>query len=235
MVDGNWIKVGQTRAMTRSAPSRRPCPGDTGRSAVDLSIRILDVIISVVALIFFAPIMAVVAILVYLQDGGSAVFMHRRIGLGGQTFDCLKFRSMVSNAEEQLQRLLATDPVARLEWETEQKLRNDPRVTALGRLLRKSSLDELPQLVNVLRGEMTLVGPRPIVNSEIVRYGRSFRHYCAVKPGITGLWQINGRSELNYSRRVALDIAFAKNKSLGLYLKVLIATVPCVLLRKGAH
>ena len=108
-------------------------------------------------------------------------------------------------------------------------------MTALGRFLRKSSLDELPQLVNVLRGEMTLVGPRPIVTSEIVRYGRSFRHYCAVKPGITGLWQISGRSEVNYSRRVALDIAFAKNKSLGLYLKVLVATVPCVLLRKGAH
>ena len=192
-------------------------------------------IISLAALIFFAPIMVVVAVLVYLQDGGSAVFMHRRIGLGGQSFDCLKFRSMVSNAEDQLQRLLATDPVARLEWDAEQKLRNDPRVTALGRFLRKSSLDELPQLVNVLRGEMTLVGPRPIVTSEIVRYGRSFRHYCAVKPGITGLWQISGRSEVNYSRRVALDIAFAKNKSLGLYLKVLVATVPCVLLRKGAH
>lgn len=235
MVDSAWIKTGRSDAVSRPAKVRRSRPQPARRSGTDAAIRVLDVFISLVALVFFAPIMAVVATLVHLQDGGRAVFVQRRIGLDGKTFDCLKFRSMVANAEEQLQQLLATDPVARHEWETEQKLRHDPRITGLGRFLRKSSLDELPQLVNVLRGDMTLVGPRPIVNNEIVRYGRSFRHYCAVKPGITGLWQISGRSEVDYSRRVALDIAFAKNKSLGLYLRILFATVPCVLLHKGAR
>jgi lipopolysaccharide/colanic/teichoic acid biosynthesis glycosyltransferase len=129
---------------------------------------------------------------------------------------------------------LATNPAAREEWARDQKLRDDPRVTRLGRFLRKTSLDELPQLINVLRGEMNLVGPRPILESEIPRYGASFRHYCTVKPGITGLWQVSGRNNTSYRKRVALDVLYARRRSAGLDLLILLRTVPAVLLRQGS-
>ena len=132
-------------------------------------------------------------------------------------------------------RLEASDPIARLEWEKDHKLRNDPRITRLGSFLRKSSLDELPQLFNVLRGEMSLVGPRPIVDAEVVRYGRYFADYCSVRPGITGLWQISGRNDVSYRRRVALDVAFARARSRSLYVRILAGTVPSVLVRRGSY
>ena len=129
----------------------------------------------------------------------------------------------------------AWDPELRREWETTFKLRRDPRITALGAFLRKSSLDELPQLFNILKGEMSVVGPRPIVAAEVARYGRWYRDYCNVRPGLTGLWQVSGRNDVNYRRRVALDVAYARRRSLGLYLKIIIATVPAVLLRNGSY
>ena len=204
------------------------------RISLDLC-RVLDVTIALAVLVFVAPLMLVIAGLIKLQDGGPALFGHTRIGQGGRSFKCLKFRSMVVDAEARLNALLARDPEARREWEADHKLRKDPRITALGAFLRKSSLDELPQLFNVLKGEMSLVGPRPIVTSEVVRYGRWFPYYCAVKPGVTGLWQVNGRNDVSYRRRVALDVLFARTNGVRRYLKIMGATVPAVLLRSGSY
>jgi Undecaprenyl-phosphate galactose phosphotransferase WbaP len=198
-------------------------------------IEIANVVIAVMALIFAAPIMLGVGLAIFLQDGGPVLFAHRRIGRDGRTFRCLKFRSMAIDAEARLAELLANDPLARAEWEADHKLRNDPRVTRLGAFLRKSSLDELPQLFNVLKGEMSLVGPRPIVEAEIPKYGRRFRQYCAVKPGITGLWQVSGRNDTSYRTRVALDCMYAARRSAWLDLKVLACTIPAVLSRRGSY
>jgi exopolysaccharide production protein ExoY len=201
----------------------------------DALIELMNVIIALAALVFALPIMLAVGFAVFIQDGGPVLFAHRRIGRDGRSFRCLKFRSMATDAEARLADLLARDPQARAEWEKDHKLRNDPRVTKLGEFLRKSSLDELPQLFNVLRGEMSLVGPRPIVEAEIAKYGRRFRQYCAVKPGITGLWQVSGRNDTTYRTRVALDCLYAERRSLLLDAKVLAATVPAVLMRRGSY
>jgi lipopolysaccharide/colanic/teichoic acid biosynthesis glycosyltransferase len=195
----------------------------------------MNVALAVVAVIFLAPVMVTVALAVFLQDGGPVVFAHRRIGRGGRYFYCLKFRSMAIDAEQRLAELLANDPVARAEWEKDHKLRNDPRVTRLGAFLRKTSLDELPQLFNVLRGEMSLVGPRPIVDAEIPKYGRRFVSYCAVKPGITGLWQVSGRNDTSYRSRVAMDCLYAKQRNVLMDGFIIAATVPAVLMRRGSY
>ena len=191
--------------------------------------------IAMAALIFLLPLMVVVAVAVFAHDGGPIIFAHRRIGKDGKTFPCLKFRSMAVDAEQRLKELLETSAEARAEWERDHKLRDDPRVTKLGAFLRKTSLDELPQLFNVLRGEMSLVGPRPIVTGEIAKYGRRFHHYCAVKPGITGIWQISGRNDTTYRARVAMDCIYAKSRNLGLDLTILVFTVPAVLQRRGSY
>jgi len=188
-----------------------------------------------VALIFLAPVMIGVGLAIFTQDGGPVLFAHRRIGRNGRYFHCLKFRSMAIDAERRLADLLANDPAAREEWARDHKLRNDPRVTRLGAFLRKTSLDELPQLFNVLRGEMSLVGPRPIVDAEIAKYGRRFSRYCAVKPGITGLWQVSGRNDVDYRRRVALDCVYARRRSVVMDGMIIAATVPAVLLRRGSY
>lgn len=198
-------------------------------------LRALDVLIASLALVFFLPLMTLVALLISVQDGGRPIFVHRRIGQDGEKFPCLKFRSMVTDAQARLERVLAADPQARLEWEQSHKLRHDPRITPFGHFLRKSSIDELPQLINVLRGEMSIVGPRPIVDDEVAHYGRRFASYCAVKPGITGLWQVSGRSDTTYRRRVAIDHVFARRAGLGLYVWILIGTAPAVLLRRGSR
>lgn len=195
----------------------------------------VHVTLALAALLFFLPLMLLVAATVWLQDGGPILFSHRRIGRGGRPFYCLKFRTMAVDAEARLHQLLASDPVARAEWDKDHKLRNDPRVTPLGRFLRQSSLDELPQLINVVRRDMDLVGPRPIVEAEICKYGSRFRHYCAVKPGITGLWQVSGRNDVSYRSRVAMDCLYARTKTPALDLWLIIFTVPAVLLRRGSY
>jgi len=165
-------------------------------------VRALDIILSLVIMLFLAPLLIMVAAIIFFTDPGPVIFGHQRVGRNGAKFKCLKFRSMVMDADARLAELLASDPVARQEWAMDHKLRNDPRITPFGRFLRKSSIDELPQLINVLLGDMSLVGPRPIVTAEIVRYGRYFDHYCRVRPGLTGLWQISGRNDISYRRRV---------------------------------
>jgi len=203
--------------------------------ALATSVRALDVVIALLALVFVLPLMAIIALAIFLQDGGPVHFSHRRVGRGGKPFFCYKFRSMAVDAEARLAELLERNPVAREEWARDHKLRDDPRVTPLGAFLRRSSLDELPQLFNVLQGTMSLVGPRPIVDAEISRYGKRFRHYCAVKPGITGLWQVSGRNDVSYRTRVALDCLYAKSQSPALYLWIVIVTIPAVLSRKGSY
>jgi len=197
--------------------------------------RAFDIVIALAAIVFTAPLLIMIALGVKLHDGGPVLFGHERLGLGGRAFKCMKFRSMVVDADVRLAALLASDPQARADWARDFKLKRDPRITAFGDFLRKSSLDELPQLFNVLRGEMSIVGPRPIVRSEALRYGARFASYCHVRPGITGLWQVSGRNDTCYRRRVAMDAIYARNKSLLWDLNILLRTVPAVLLAKGSY
>jgi exopolysaccharide production protein ExoY len=206
-----------------------------GKAVTKFVIRMLDVLISASALVFFSPILIAVGCLVFFQDRGPIFFGQRRIGLNGKEFVCFKFRSMVSNAGQRLQRYLAENADARIEWAKDHKLKNDPRITRLGRFIRKTSLDEFPQLWNVLKGEMSLVGPRPIVQAEVCKYGLSFSKYTSVKPGITGLWQVAGRNDVTYSRRVAMDRFFSKRTSIAFYLFILVMTVPAVLRQRGSY
>jgi exopolysaccharide production protein ExoY len=173
--------------------------------------------------------MALVALAVRLAMGGPVVFAHRRIGWNGTVFRCYKFRTMVGDAEDVLARHLAADPAAAAEWAATRKLRDDPRVTPLGRLLRKSSLDELPQLLNVLKGEMSCVGPRPIVAEELARYGADAAAYLSVRPGVTGAWQAGGRSSVGYDARVALDRAYVQGWTLWRDVTIILRTVPALL------
>lgn len=199
------------------------------------SARLLDIIGSIVALAFFAPLMIVIAFVIFVSDPGPVVFRQTRVGRNGKHFTCLKFRTMAIDAEARLAQLLRTDPQARAEWARDHKLRNDPRVVGVGNFLRKSSLDELPQFFNVLMGEMSLVGPRPIVPDEVVRYGKYFRYYCQVRPGLTGLWQISGRNDVCYRRRVAFDVVYVRHGKLGDNLKILLLTLPSVVTSRGSY
>lgn len=197
--------------------------------------RIFDVSLGSVMLLVFGPVIILFAILVRLQDGKKAIFSQDRYGLHGKTFKCLKLRSMVPDAKERLTEILAANPDLDSEWSETQKLVNDPRVTKLGRFIRKTSIDELPQLINVLRGEMSLIGPRPIVANEVKKYGDAFNFYSSVKPGITGLWQVRGRSDTSYPERIALDVQYAQTFSFWGDIKICLNTVPVLLGRKGAR
>jgi lipopolysaccharide/colanic/teichoic acid biosynthesis glycosyltransferase len=166
-------------------------------------------------------------------ERGPVFFAHRRIGLDGKPFACLKFRTMCVDADRRLARLLATDEELQREWTSKQKLLCDPRVTRFGRILRNTSLDELPQLINVLRGEMSLVGPRPIIAGELLRYGRYARLYTSVRPGLTGLWQVTRTSRTSYRRRVATDVHYVRSRTLAFDFKILLATIPAVLSDNG--
>lgn len=192
-----------------------------------------DVFAVVVMIVLLAPVLLLIAALV-ASSGPQIFFRQLRVGKDGKRFYCYKFRSMVPNAEEVLEKLLASDPRARAEWYATQKLRSDPRITTIGRVLRSTSMDELPQLINVLKGDMSLVGPRPVLDSELSRYGRARESYLSVLPGITGLWQVSGRSQTTYRRRVALDKFYARNGSFMLDTQILLKTVSVVLFRSGA-
>ncbi|MBX9885055.1 MAG: sugar transferase [Novosphingobium sp.] len=218
---------------------RRRCPGRRYPRAAPPArhagaIRALDIVVAGALLTLLAPLLLAVVLAIKLLDPGPLLFAHTRLGQGGRPFHCLKFRSMTVDADVRLARLLEHDPQARAEWAENQKLRHDPRITPLGRFLRRSCLDELPQLVNVLRGEMSLVGPRPIVAAEAARYGRHFPVYWSLKPGITGLWQVKRQDQTSYRRRVAFDVAYARSRSLTLNLAILLLTVPSVLRGQGA-
>ena len=197
--------------------------------------RVLDISVALLAIVFFAPLILLIGVLIKLDSPGPILFRHKRVGQDGKFFYCLKLRSMAQDSEERLLLLLAKDPTAVREWQETHKLKHDPRITKLGSFLRRSSLDELPQLWNILVGDMALVGPRPIVASEIGHYAEHFASYCAVRPGITGLWQVSGRNDTSYAERVALDMRYVRERSFVFDLKILIATIPAVILRRGSY
>ncbi len=193
-----------------------------------------DFCFAVVALCFFAPLMLVIAVLILVLNGRPIFYSQWRVGKGGRLFRCFKFRTMVPNSDQVLTDLLSSDHAAQEEWMATQKLAIDPRISSLGRFLRKTSFDELPQFWNVIKGDMSIVGPRPIVTSEIWRYGQFFEDYTAIRPGITGLWQISGRSDTTYAHRVSLDCEYVANHSFFWDLSIILKTVKVVLKRDGA-
>lgn len=199
-----------------------------------LTKRVFDTVAAACLLVLLSPLLAALALWIR-RDGGPAVFAHPRIGKKGRVFNCYKFRTMVVDAEQQLEQLLQRRPELRRQWQRERKLRQDPRVSPAGRLLRRTSLDELPQLINVIRGEMSLVGPRPVVRAELQRYGDEVGYYLMVRPGMTGLWQVSGRNDVDYDTRVYLDTWYVKNWSLWHDLVILFKTVRVVLSRNGAY
>ncbi len=223
-----------TEAKFSAAPQALRAPALPRSAGAAAAKRALDVAGAAALLVALAPVFLLIALLVR-RDGGPVFFAHTRVGRGGALFGCLKFRSMVTDSQERLRAHLAADPVARAEWDATRKLKNDPRVTRVGRFLRATSLDELPQLFNVLRGEMSLVGPRPVQQAELEGlYGAAAAYYMAVRPGITGLWQVSGRSETSYAQRVALDVAYVAAGSFWQDVRILLRTPVAVLSRKGA-
>jgi lipopolysaccharide/colanic/teichoic acid biosynthesis glycosyltransferase len=194
--------------------------------------RIFDIAAASLMLVAFAPLMLVLTLLVAVR-GAHPFYAHPRIGRKGRVFGCLKFRSMRVGAADMLAEILATDPVAAAEWEADHKLTDDPRVTRIGAFLRRSSLDELPQLICVLRGEMSLVGPRPITEEELARYGLARSVYLLMRPGLTGPWQIEGRNDISYDERVALDVAYARNVSFLRDIEILLRTALAMLRLTG--
>lgn len=196
--------------------------------------RIFDIVLSSLGLVFLSPLF-IYLILKIRKGGGDAIYGHKRIGQNGKAFYCLKFRTMVSNSQQILQNLLQNDPLAKEEWERDFKLKNDPRITPIGHFLRQTSLDELPQLWNVLKGEMSLVGPRPVIKDELARYCDDVDYYLMAKPGMTGLWQVSGRNDVDYAKRVYFDSWYVKNWSLWNDIAILSKTVRIVLSKQGAY
>ena len=190
--------------------------------------------IALLMLVAASPVLLAITLLVWQAGGAPVFFGHYRVGRDGRLFRCLKFRTMRVDAEQALARLLATDAAARAEWLRDQKLANDPRITPIGRILRKTSLDELPQLINVARGDMCFVGPRPVTPAELMRYGAVRWHYVSVTPGITGLWQVSGRNRTTYEQRVALDKHYVETRNLWGDIVILARTVRVVLTGHGA-
>jgi exopolysaccharide production protein ExoY len=222
------IEVRNQRRPGRAAPLKTAAPVGTSPK------RVVDIILALCGIVALAPLLLICYFLTITMSTGPALFRHRRVGFGGKHFDCFKFRTMRTDASERLQELLKSDPAAAAEWANSRKLKRDPRVTGFGAILRKSSLDELPQLFNVLRGDMSIVGPRPVTDEELERYTTCLGAYLACRPGITGLWQVSGRSTTTYEKRVACDAFYAQNWSMALDVKILIVTLPALLDSDGA-
>lgn len=196
--------------------------------------RLLDIVVAVSALILIMPLLPIVMLALLIQDGPSMIFRQIRVGINGSRFQCLKFRSMALDADERMAELMRTCSASRSEWETTQKLRSDPRIHKIGHILRKSSLDEIPQLVNVLRGDMSIVGPRPMLPEQISMYGNAIEAYSSVRPGITGLWQVSGRNTLSFEQRVELDARYSSDVTFLGDLRILARTVVVVLMGHGS-
>ncbi len=197
--------------------------------------RIFDLVCTILGSILISPLLLLITIRVAIANRGQVIFTHRRVGKNGKPFPCYKFRTMVPMSEAQLQKYLDENPEAKREWQETFKLTKDPRVTELGAWLRRTSLDELPQIWNVIRGDMSLVGPRPIVEEEVAKYGKFIREYYMVLPGITGMWQVSGRSDTTYEERVAMDTWYVRNWSVWIDVMYLFKTVKAVITEKGAY
>ncbi len=196
---------------------------------------VFDKVVSITLFILFLPLILLLYVVVYISTKGDPVYKQKRVGKDGKEFHIYKFRTMHAEADKMLEEILENDPEKKAEWEREFKLKDDPRVTRIGKFLRRTSLDELPQLYNVFQGKMSLVGPRPIIRDEIPKYGEYFRYFTAVKPGITGLWQVSGRNDVSYEERVRLDVWYVRNWSLELDIMILVKTAAIVLMRKGSY
>lgn len=201
----------------------------------DWQIRVLDIVLILIALPILAPLFLFVITAIRLDSRGNVFYRQTRIGKGARKFKVIKFRTMFQDADALLVKYLEENPELKDEWNENFKLKDDPRITRMGKFLRKTSLDELPQLWNVLIGEMSLVGPRPIVAEEIVRYTDKFKYYTEVPPGITGLWQVSGRNDIGYEQRVGLDEYYVRNRSIWMNLHILVRTILAVLRRHGAY
>jgi len=199
--------------------------------------KFLDFLFSLIFLIACIPIFILISLLIKLSSRGPIFFLQERIGRNNITFRCIKFRTMHPEAKDILENLLMKDSKVRIEFEKTHKIKNDPRITTIGKFLRKTSLDELPQFINVLKNEMSIVGPRPIVNKEKKKYGKNLKKVLSIKPGITGLWQVSGRNNLTYKKRVKLDLNYAKNYNFLMDLRILIRTIGVILfpLDRGAY
>jgi len=197
--------------------------------------RAFDIVGAICGVILLSPLLVLIALLVKLSDGGPVFYGHPRIGRGGRIFRCLKFRTMREDGDAVLAEHLRRNPEARAEWEATRKLKNDPRVTPVGAVLRKLSLDELPQIFNILFGEMSIVGPRPVVHDELEKYGNAAIFYLMSRPGLTGLWQVSGRNDVSYAMRVAFDRHYVENWSLTQDILIIIKTVPAVCLSRGSY
>ena len=197
--------------------------------------RCFDLLFAVAALVTLLPLLLLVALAVKMHDGGPIFFRHARIGTRGQSFPCLKFRTMRIDSDTALAEHLASDAAARREWLETRKLKSDPRVTSVGYVLRKSSLDELPQIINILLGHMSIVGPRPVVGDELAMYGQHVQSYFAARPGLTGPWQISGRNDTTYSERVRFDCAYVERWSLAKDVMIILRTIPAVFLSRGSY
>jgi len=197
--------------------------------------RLIDIVLASVALVLAIPIFAIVAVAIKLCDRGPIFFKHERVGLGGKTFSCMKFRTMRVRSEIHLMQYLEADPTAAEEWNSKQKLSNDPRITAIGGSLRRSSIDELPQLINVLKGDMSLVGPRPVTTEEMARYGRDASYYLSARPGLTGAWQVSGRNDVPYAQRVLMDAEYCRTWSLFGDISIMLRTVPALFAQRGSY
>ncbi len=193
---------------------------------------LLDFIFAFIFLILGSPLFILISLLIKLSSRGPIFFKQKRIGKNRKTFKCLKFRTMFPESEDMLQNLLSRNKKLRIQYQKDFKLKNDPRITPIGKFLRKSSLDEIPQFINVLKGEMSIVGPRPIVKKEVLKYGKSFKKAFSLRPGITGLWQVSGRNNLSYKKRIELDLIYAKDVSLVMDLRIIIRTIGVILFPK---
>mgnify|MGYP001267852531 CR=1 FL=1 len=199
--------------------------------------RLGDVTFSLIVLVFSSPMFLILAFLVKLSSSGPVFYIQERVGRNYSRFGCIKFRTMYAESEDILSNLLAKSPALKVEFERDFKLRKDPRITPIGKFLRRSSLDELPQLINILKGDMSIVGPRPIVKQEITRYGEAMKEVLSVRPGLTGLWQVSGRNNLSYKRRVELDLIYAKERTFILDIRVILRTIGVLLfpMDRGAY
>jgi exopolysaccharide production protein ExoY len=217
------------------SPPSRQAVRQPAASVGGLGKRALDIGIAVTALILLMPLMLGVALLVKLTSTGPVLFGHERVGFAGQRFRCWKFRTMLTNGECLLEEHFLKQPGERAIWLAERKLINDPRITPLGAVLRKLSVDELPQLYNILLGQMSIVGPRPVVAEELENYQHSAGHYLRTRPGLTGLWQVSGRNDTSYRERVLLDRLYVRRWSMLLDMWIILRTVPAVLCSRGAR
>jgi lipopolysaccharide/colanic/teichoic acid biosynthesis glycosyltransferase len=230
-MDKSSVEAGQFELWSEASEARAAYP--VGHSSVK---RMMDLVFVFPVLMFTSPLLMLIYALIRFLDPGPALFTQLRVGRDGQQFIVYKFRTMRVDAEDRLQQVLKSDPRKAAEWAKYQKLRDDPRVTVLGRFLRKSSLDELPQLLNILRGEMSVIGPRPVTAAEVQqRYGAAYPFYTAVRPGVLGLWQVKGRNGLTYPERVAFDVQYVKTWSIWQDFKIVFMAIPVVLLARGAY